>query len=106
APATEWGLIISPEGDDGTAVSVLLNGKGELEVRPFVALTKKQGAPPPALRGFQVGPLSHRAIKAGSEFNKLLAVLRGRQLQLFVNGVAVCDPIALAPALAPAKLRV
>jgi predicted Ser/Thr protein kinase len=46
-------------------------------------------------------PESHPAIKGGEDvFNTLLVVLRGRQLEIYVNGVAVCDPLLLERAIA------
>ena len=46
-------------------------------------------------------PVSHPAIKSGEDvFNTLLVVLRGRQLEIYVNGTAVCDPLLLERAIA------
>ncbi len=50
-------------------------------------------------------PVAHSAIKKGEKvFNMLLVVLRGRQLELYVNGVAVCDPLLLERAIPSARL--
>jgi predicted Ser/Thr protein kinase len=50
-------------------------------------------------------PVSHPAIKSGEDvFNTLLVVLRGRQLEIYVNGVAVCDPLFLERAISSPRL--
>ena len=38
---------------------------------------------------------THQAIKPGQEFNTLTAILRSGRLEVYVNGVAVCDPLVL-----------
>jgi hypothetical protein len=37
----------------------------------------------------------HPAIRRGDAFNTLRLILRNRQLEVYVNGVAVCDPVLL-----------
>jgi hypothetical protein len=46
--------------------------------------------------------VAHPAIWPAEEVNRLLVVLRGRQLEVYVNGVAVCDPILVPADLSPA----
>ncbi len=41
----------------------------------------------------RMGPIVHPAIKPGNEFNKLLLVLRKREVVIFVNDVQVCEPV-------------
>jgi hypothetical protein len=50
------------------------------------------------------GPIQHRAIRPGGEFNTLLVVLRGGQaLELYVNGEAISPPIQLERPLGAAR---
>ena len=46
------------------------------------------------------GPIRHKAIRPGNEFNTVLAVLRGRRLEVHVNGSPICAPIQLEQPLA------
>jgi hypothetical protein len=47
---------------------------------------------------------THAAIKKGPEFNKVTAILRSRRLEVFVNAIAVCDPISLDFDLEPVRV--
>jgi hypothetical protein len=47
---------------------------------------------------------SHTAIKRGNEFNKLTVVYTADRLELFVNGVAACDPIVAPLRLQPVRV--
>jgi hypothetical protein len=46
--------------------------------------------------------IKHRAIRPADETNRLLVVLRGRQLEVYVNSKAVCDPVFVPAELSPA----
>lgn len=80
---------------------IKINVKGELVLKP---------SPWPKAKAFrqidpQVGPIMHSAIKPGKEFNKLLLIIRKRELLIFVNGVEVCAPVKFAYDLTPARLQ-
>src|SRR5262249_1569165 len=81
-----WGLHLNSRFEHGHGITVTLNSAGELQVEPSPWETEK-------FRGPDLGPLKHRAIKEGEAFNTLLVVVRGRVVEVYVNGAAVCDPI-------------
>ncbi|NQV23537.1 MAG: hypothetical protein HQ518_04130 [Rhodopirellula sp.] len=43
----------------------------------------------------QVQLIRHPAQKQGAEFNKFLVVARGNRFEIFMNDVAICDPIVV-----------
>ncbi len=70
-------------------VGVYLTGRGELRLHP--TYTQGLGTFPPPYRD----DLPHPAIKPGEQWNTLLAVVRGRTVEVYVNGVAVCEPMTV-----------
>ncbi len=84
-----WGVILwSPAGDGrGFIVWVTRGGTVRLTPCPFF----------PKSIVFPQGPFRSHAVRAGDADNKLLLVTRGsgfaRRLEIYVNGVAVCDPL-------------
>jgi hypothetical protein len=76
----------SLDGARGRSVAIRMDGR--VEVGPL--FDKVQGA----WQG-QGRPIRHRAVRPGQEWNTLLLVKRGRALEVFVNGSAVADPVAL-----------
>jgi serine/threonine protein kinase len=91
-----WGINIA-DRNEKRGQRIAISGRGQLEVGPSPKATDTTPLP-------LIGPISHRAIKAGSEMNTLLVILRGRQLEVYVNEAAVCDPILLERPIAPARL--
>jgi serine/threonine protein kinase len=94
-PATAgWGFnIFSREQKRGIAVR--LNADATLEVTPSPGESEK-------FRGPQLGPLRHAALKSGADFNALLVIVHGRLVEIYVNGVAVCDPVIVDRDFTPA----
>lgn len=90
-PATGgWGVsLISPK-DQNRGVFLAISREGKLQVLPSPFA---QGAA--ATTGPRIAPFRHTAIKTGDDVNELLTVLRGKKLEVYVNSVAVCDPIVL-----------
>src|SRR5262249_44514134 len=82
-----WGLGISDPGDAGKAprAVITLGNTGLLHVD----LWHVEGE---AAKHTTLEPLPHPALRNAKN---LLVVLRGRQLEVYVNAVAVCDPILL-----------
>jgi hypothetical protein len=95
SPDDHWSLVLSYTDAAGQAgvLSIHLLARGAVEVS-FPRDGKDE----------VVGPITHGAIKPAPAYNDLLAVVRGRQLLLFVNGLAICDPIVLPQELPPARL--
>ncbi len=89
-----WGLnLFNRELKRGITVAV--HGDGTVEVSASPVEVEK-------FRGPHVGPVSHRAIQSGKEWNKLLVIARGRLVEIYVNNVAVCDPIIVDRDFMPA----
>ena len=74
-------------------VTVSLNNDGELFVDPDDDVEPG--------RGPKIGPVKHSAIKTNEKFNTLLLVIRGRVMEIYVNDVAVCDPVVSDRDLSP-----
>jgi hypothetical protein len=47
---------------------------------------------------------SHTAIKRGNEFNKLTVIYTAERLEVYVNGIAVCDPVLVPLRLQPVRI--
>jgi hypothetical protein len=95
-PTGQWGVFVR----DDTAprgVRVSLDGEGRWAMGPDPWQAEPNRAP-------WAGPVAHRAVKRGKESNKLLVVLRGRRLDVYVNGEAVCEPVTLDRGLTPAHV--
>jgi serine/threonine protein kinase len=96
SPEGRWGLVFS-RGElnhKPRSIQVTFDRAGVLHVGPSFWDPQKSRGPP-------VGPLRHDAIKTGEEFNTLLAVVRRGLIDIYVNGVAVCDPILVGQDLSP-----
>ena len=91
-----WGLAITDEANKH-GVDLKIDSAGTLHIIPIPWGEEKDIGP-------LVPPITHNAIKPGKEFNKLLVILRGRQLEVYVNGVPVTRPLLLDRDLAPAPL--
>jgi serine/threonine protein kinase len=89
-PAASWELSLGSESQH-KALSVTLSAAGKLTV----AVTDGDNHVLESLCS-----CSHAAISNGAEFNRLTLISTSDRIEVFVNGVAVCDPIA-----APARLR-
>jgi hypothetical protein len=92
-----WTLDIrNPENHD-RGVQITVFADGNIQVAP-------SAFEPHPFRGPFVGPTAHPAVKRGTAFNALLVVLRDRLLEVYVNGVAVCDPVEADRSITPAVL--
>jgi serine/threonine protein kinase/Tfp pilus assembly protein PilF len=80
-------------------ISLFLRGDGKLQLTTEGTGVAKGGGP-------QISPTPHRAIKSASDFNALLAIFQNGQLQVYVNGVAVCDPVRFDGQLFPVALSI
>jgi hypothetical protein len=90
-----WACVLN--GEAGHAARVSIDSDGALHVQTLRMA--------PTTTWPETGPLNrtflHRAIKPRGEANTLLCIVRGRQLELYVNGVAVQSPITSDRDLAP-----
>jgi predicted Ser/Thr protein kinase len=89
----QWGLTIaSPPGAAAPyRVTLMVRNDGHLLV--------EKGRDDATLK--RLPALAHSAIRAGPRAsNTLLAVVRGRTVEVYVNKVAVCDPISLEEEIA------
>ncbi len=86
-----WGVALASPGQEDR-VTVQLGKDGTVRVTHRVGGKAEVVAVPPR---------EHPAIRHGADAaNTLLVILRGRQLEVYVNSVAVCDPVPLERALA------
>jgi hypothetical protein len=95
-PAGSWGLFLN-NYQQKRGIVVAIDGEGKLWVKPSPWEAEKQ-------RGPQVGPVTHPAVKGGDAINRLLVVVHNRVVEIYVNGVAVCDPVVVDRDFTPAVL--
>ena len=93
-PAAAWEVWFGNESQR-KALSIKLTGTGKLGV----GITKYDGGDQELLFAG-----THAAIRKGSEFNKVVAIFTAERLELYVNGVAVCDPIPVPIRLQPVNI--
>jgi hypothetical protein len=83
-----WGVVFSREKSVGErGFQVAIDRKGEFRLEPGMWGRGKFSG------DLWIGPIVHSAIRPGGDFNELLLIIRGRRLEIFVNAVAVCDPV-------------
>lgn len=90
-----WGLSILGRGAEGERerLNISIGNPGLLRV------AFRRGVLP------GLDDVSHQAIIRGANVsNNLLVIVRGRQLELYVNGAAVCDPVLLEHAIPSPQL--
>lgn len=46
--------------------------------------------------------VQHSALRPAREFNTVLVIVRGKQAEIYVNSVAICDPVILKEEITPA----
>ena len=81
---------------------IKINMKGELSLEPtHPRIVEALGQIDP-----RIDPVVRPAIKPGNEFNKLLLVMKKREVVLFVNGVQICDPVIFDYNITPAALYI
>jgi hypothetical protein len=94
-PGSAWACML--HGPEGRAARVSIDSDGVLHVQPITTFREPWSE--------ETGPLNrtfqHRAIKPRGEANALLCIVRGRHLELYVNGVAVQNPINFDRDLTP-----
>src|SRR5206468_6948876 len=81
-PENFWGIELN-NAERKRGVGVYLNGRGQLRLHP--TYTRFAGRFPEP----HGDDIAHPTIKTGDGFNTLLAVVRGRQVEVYVNGVAI-----------------
>ncbi len=90
--STQWFLNYTSVTNDVT-VRFHLNGLQGLEVSIL------NDGPPRVAQ-----TIRHTAINKGDEFNKLLVLAVGNRFEIYVNDVAVCDPIVLDKLTPPGRV--
>ena len=78
---TGWRLLLTDFARQRFGVEFIVGWDGRLVINPY---GKSDNRTFPAV--------SHSAIKKGAESNELLVIVRGRVLEVYINGVAVCQP--------------
>ena len=102
AKKSAWSVLVLSTSGTPRGMRVNINLKGELFVEPN---------PWPGGKDFlkvdpRIGPVAHPAIKPGGEYNKLLLLVRKREVTIFVNDVQICDPVKFEYDLTPSLLQV
>ena len=92
-------LVSSKAAERGFLIKINVKGELFLEPSPWKNAAAFRQIDP------RMGPITHPAIKPGNEFNKLLLIIRKREVVIFVNGVQVCDPVRFDYDLTPAGLQ-
>ncbi len=92
-------LVYSKSAPRGFLIKINKNGVLFLEPNPWPKAEEFRQIDP------RMGPITHPAIKPGNEFNKLLFVMRKREVVFFVNGVQVCDPVRFDYDVTPSSLQ-
>jgi hypothetical protein len=92
--AAGWAVDLTTDRKPATGVQVRLTARGEVVV-------EKGNFDKIPLGGPRVGPVAHPAIRPAAGYNRLLLVYRDRTLEVYVNGVAVLDPVRLDRDVAP-----
>jgi serine/threonine protein kinase len=87
-----WGLVVAGPEEGGFSLKLSRGGYLTLLGPP-----KKITAFP----GFRPAPIAHTKIDTGDSDNTLLVVLKGRNLEIYVNGGAVVQPVILDRDLLP-----
>jgi len=92
-----WGVTIKmARPNDDRGINVKLARDGSISFHGW--FTKPGDFPGKLPRRF-----THAAVKKGDDDNALLVVMRGRHLELYCNGAAVCDPVLLDDGLFPIR---
>jgi hypothetical protein len=95
---TVWGLSLAGGTDEHPVLLTVRMGRKVLHV--FEPRTEADAEePPPDRMANQI------TLKPLDDHNRLLVILRGRQLEVYLNGVAPCDPVLAPAGLSPALVR-
>lgn len=92
--AANWELSFGNE-QQRKAISIKLNAAGKLKVAVAEDGVDEQE---PIFTG------THAAIRKGNEFNRLAVIYTADRLEVYVNGVAVCDPLTVPVRLQPVNI--
>jgi hypothetical protein len=83
------------EPTTGNGIRVYLDGEGKWGMSPW---DRGPNRTPYA------GPVAHRAVRPGNQANALLVVVRGRDVEVYVNGEGVCERVRLDRDITPGMI--
>ena len=95
----EWLVIVHSNVGRGFLIKINTKAQLFLEPDPFPRAKAFRRIDP------RMGPIMHPAIRPGGEFNRLLLLMRHRELMIFVNGAQVCTPVRFDYDITPAGLE-
>jgi hypothetical protein len=90
---------LQEQGFRGFLIKINLKGELFVEFNPWPNAAASRQIDP------KLGPIKNAAIKPGNEFDKLMLIIRKREVVIFVNGVEVCDPVMFAYDVVPSGLQ-
>jgi serine/threonine protein kinase len=94
-----WGVRVGSPGGENQLQYLMISlfaNNGLMQILPF---------PPEGTKLADPALIQHSAVKKGEKVsNSLLVIFHGRQLEVYVNDVAVCDPRLLARPVSPQRL--
>ncbi len=93
-PSASWELSFGND-QQRKAITLKLNAAGKLKV---VLTENDNDEQEPLFSG------THVAIRKGNEFNRLAVIYTAERLEVYVNGVAVCDPLSVPVRLQPVNI--
>ena len=95
-----WSVLVKSKATArGFLIKININGQLFLEPNPWPQANAFREIDP------RVGPIVHPAIKPGNEFNKLLLIMRKREVVILVNGVQVRGPVRFDYNVTPSGLQ-
>jgi hypothetical protein len=92
-----WSLYLSNLRTPHQGIRIMLHADATLEIA-------RSSVADPKFSEVHIEPFAHSAIKPGTEFNRLLVVLRDQELRVFVNGESVCEPVHIQQHLLPTTI--
>jgi serine/threonine protein kinase len=97
--ANSRGAVVLHLNQSNRGIQIRMDGTGTLWIAPSSVTFDQYSAGP------WVGPITNRAIRpGGSGYNKIRLDIRKRQLDIYVNDVAVVSPLEFAWDLTPVSL--
>jgi serine/threonine protein kinase len=105
APSSSWGLLLN-NYEQERGIAIMIDGEGKLSAKELegVRSGSRGGVTIDGYGKTHAGPITPLNVNSGEAFNELFVVARGRVVEIYVNQIAVCDPVVLEQDLTPTVL--